>query len=148
MLRLTPEREIHEPRPTSDVRTEILISDLERVLCEPDQDSVEAKACCDAVRQLTETAITVASIRTDALRRIYRIRSLQTGDDRPRDVRQTIDRVLIDLEAYEGDVVKMVVFPRGKSVYSVLLDQDQSRLLTCLVLEDRRYLPTVVGQLG
>jgi hypothetical protein len=73
------------------------------------------------------------------LRRIYRIRlrkpkiisNLPIGSD----------RLLSDLDGYQGANIRMVVWGKAPRAYCVMLDDTASRLVACLVSRDRSILP-------
>jgi hypothetical protein len=122
------------------MRRELSVSQLERLVCAAASGWQAAEECCEALRDSGLEVIGSTSVPKRQLKRIYQIRLSREKPEGPPVL--GAERILSDIDAYEGEELTMVALPRDREVYCLLLDDTASHLVTCFVGRDRRDIPT------
>jgi hypothetical protein len=117
------------------VSVQLTGAQLAEIVCPHSRARLAAEQCCSALRERPHEAIEGREVSAAELRRTYTIRlSREAG---AADIIGS-DRLLSDLESYDGESVVMVVLERDGRVLCILLDETARRLVTCFVGIDRR----------
>lgn len=108
---------------------------LASIVCQRAEGWPAAQRCCSALRTPGLGNLRGGPVGIDHLRRIYRIRL-------SRDPKGVIgaDRLLKDLDAFQGKDLTLVTLEHGGQVFDMFFDQPVSRLVTCVVGNDRRLV--------
>ena len=121
------------------MRRELAVAELEQVVCAAAPGWPAAEACCEAVRSSESEVVPSTSVPRREMLRIYETRLSRDKPEGPPVL--GAERILHDVEAYEGEELTMVALPKGNEVYCLLLNDTASQLVTCFVGRDRRDVP-------
>lgn len=122
------------------MRRELLVTQLEQLVCAVGTGWPAAEACCRALRATEGPLVGATSVPKRDLQRIYEIRLSRNQASGPPVV--GAERILSDLESYAGEELTILALPKGQNVYCLFLNDTASELVTCFVARDRRDIPT------
>jgi len=115
--------------------TKLPLRRLVELVCSQAGDWPAAQECCAALRSTSAEALRGSLVPKKHLERIYTIRL-----GRNPDVVLGGDRLLDDLRRYRGENVTLTVLELGGRVFGLFFDDRVTKLLSCLVGDDRRVL--------
>ena len=117
----------------------LVSSQVAAIVCARTEEWEAARLCCEALRIAQNSELESAPVPTADLRRTYRIRLMKP--EVKRDLPIGSDRLLSDLESYQGKTIQLIAFGKPPNVYGIMLDESGTGLVTCFVGRDRRMLP-------
>jgi hypothetical protein len=111
---------------------------LQSIVCPHAEVSPAAHACCTALADPPKPNLRGQIVETAQLRRVYERRLANMRVDSQSVI--GADRLLIDLAAYQGGKMMMIVWEQKGRVYCVFLDELSKQLVACTVAHDRRVV--------